>query len=91
MHHVYPDKGLILLLMGVAVQRYVDDTRTFAHSPTNAAFSLVERILEAASAHNLWMSPNRLPLNCDKTQSTCIGGHTQSPGTCQLRSNKCRH
>ena len=71
------DLALVLRPLSVAALQYADDTQAYAHGSAEDAAALVQRILDATSALNSWMSSNRLCLNCSKTQFIWLGGRIQ--------------
>jgi hypothetical protein len=71
------DLAGVLSPLGVLSHQYADDTQAFLHGPASSAARMVEQILEASSALDLWLSSNRLRLNPDKTQYIWLGSRIQ--------------
>ena len=71
------DLGAIFQLYGVSSHQFADDTQALLHGPASSAVQMVERLQEASSAVDTWLSSNRLRLNPDKTQFIWLGGRLQ--------------
>src|SRR5688572_33053391 len=71
------DLGGIFQLFGVSSHQFADDTQALLHGLASSAVQMVERLLEASSAIDAWLSCNRLRLNPDKTQFIWLGGRLQ--------------
>ena len=63
--------------MGVRVHCYADDTQLYISGSEWDAASTMSRITDCIDAISLWMSSNRLKLNCDKTRFIWLGSHQQ--------------
>ena len=71
------DLGAIFQRFGISSHQFADDTQAFMHGPASSAVHMVERLLEASSALDAWLSSNRLRLNPDETQFIWLGGRLQ--------------
>ena len=61
----------------VGVHSYADDTQLYIHtSPDNSKATFI-RLTSCINEIGHWMSSNRLKLNTDKTQFTCLGTRYQ--------------
>jgi len=58
---------------GVSVHSYVDDTQLYLHTPAINCEATLARLIACIDDIGLWMSSNRLKLNAEKTQFTCLG------------------
>jgi hypothetical protein len=62
---------------GVGVHSYADDTQLYLHTTVDNCGSTFARLMLCIDEVGRWMSSNRLKLNTDKTQFTCLGTRYQ--------------
>ena len=62
---------------GISVHSYADDTQLYLHTPAINCEATFARLIACEDDIGLWMSFNRLELNGEKTQFTCLGAKYQ--------------
>jgi hypothetical protein len=62
---------------GVAAHSYADDTQLYIRTKAELCAAALQRLSICIAAINDWMFSNRLKLNTDKTQFTCLGTRQQ--------------
>jgi hypothetical protein len=62
---------------GVGAHSYADDTQLYLHTKAEDCAATLARLMSCIAELSNWMSSNRLKLNTDKTQFTCLGTRQQ--------------
>jgi len=57
---------------GVSVRSYADDAQLYLHTPVDNCEATFACLVACIDDIGLWMSSNRLKLNAEKTQFTCL-------------------
>jgi len=62
---------------GVSAHSYADDTQLYIRTKADLCAAALQQLSTCIAAINDWMCSNRLKLNTDKTQFTCLGTRQQ--------------